>query len=113
MSGRTPSGTVSTLLWCGIVSAVVYVTADLVACLQYPGFSFTDQAVSELFAIGAPTAGLVVPLFSLASTLLLFFAAGVWRAAGARPLRLASAMLAVSAVNALVLWNIFPMHNAG
>jgi hypothetical protein len=32
------------------------------------GISFTAQAPSELFAIGAPTSRLVVPLFSLSST---------------------------------------------
>lgn len=58
-------------LSCGIGAAVVYVATDLIAAAIYPGYSFSDQAVSELFSIGAPTSTLVVPLFSLSSALLL------------------------------------------
>lgn len=102
------------LLACGIVGAALYPVADIVASLRYPGFSYRDQAVSELFAIGAPTSGLVVPLFSLSSTLLLLFAIGIWRAAGERRvLRWLSVMMALSTLDALVLWNFFPMHMRG
>jgi hypothetical membrane protein len=66
------------LLICGILTSLFYVGADIIAAALYPGYSFTDQAVSELFAIGAPTTPLVVPLFSLSSTLVLAFAFGVW-----------------------------------
>jgi len=40
----------------------------------------------ELFAIGAPTSGLVVPISSISSTLLLLFAMGIWRSANGRRL---------------------------
>jgi hypothetical protein len=62
------------LLGCGIVGAALYPLSDIFASTQYPGFSYLDMAVSELFAIGAPTASLVVSLFTSSSTLLLFFA---------------------------------------
>jgi len=102
------------LLACGIAGAALYPLADILATLRYPGFSYRDQAVSELFAIGAPTSGLVVPLFSLSSTLMLLFAVGIWRAADdRRVLRWLAAMMALNALDALVLWNFFPMHMRG
>ena len=48
------------LLVCGIASAALYPLADILAGLRYPGYSFADQAVSELFAIGAPTSAFLV-----------------------------------------------------
>ncbi len=102
------------LLACGILSPAIYIGADLLAARLYPGFSYTDQAVSELFAIGAPTAGLVVTLFTVSSALLLPFAAGLWqRGARKRTLRVMAIMVACSAIDGLVLWNAFPMHMRG
>jgi uncharacterized protein DUF998 len=108
------SRTTNVLLACGILAPLVFVGGDIVAGLLYPDYSFASQAVSELFAIGAPTTGLVVALFSLASLLVLAFAFGVWRSAGERrALRVLAVMFALSAVNGLVLWNFFPMHMRG
>jgi uncharacterized protein DUF998 len=102
------------LLICGILAALSYVASDVVAGMLYPGYSFGDQAVSELFAIGAPTSRIVVPLFSVSSALLCAFALGVWLSCGHnRALRLMAVMIFGSAVNGLVLWNFFPMHMRG
>lgn len=101
------------LAFCGILSSVVYITTDVVAASRYPGFSYADQAVSELFAIGAPTSHFVPPLFTLSSALLLAFAFGIWSFANRLSQRLLAVALAFSAVNALLLWNFFPMHMRG
>lgn len=102
------------LLVCGIAGAALYPLVDIVATTRYPGFSYRDQAVSELFAIGAPTSSFVVPLFSLSSTLLLLFAVGVWMSAnGRRLVRWLAVMMALNSLDALVLWNFFPMHMRG
>jgi len=102
------------LLSCGILSGLAYVATDLLASLLYPGYSLRGQAVSELFAIGAPTSRWVVPLFSLCSMLLFAFAVGVWRTAGGRRLVRALALtFAGSAVVGLLIWNVFPMHMRG
>jgi hypothetical protein len=102
------------LLRCGIAGAALYPLADIFASTRYPGFSYRDQAVSELFAIGAPTSGLVVPLFTLSSTLLLLFAIGIWKSAnGHRRMQWMGAMMALNTIDALVLWNVFPMHMRG
>lgn len=104
----------SALLICGIAAAVAYVATDITCSVLYPGYSFTDQAVSELFAIGAPTARVVAPLFTLSSLLLGAFAIGVWLSAGGNTLlRLAAAMFAGSALVGALLWNLFPMHMRG
>ena len=116
-SGATEERAISlrrVLVACGIVGAVLYPLADIFASTQYPGFSYRDQAVSELFAIGAPTSGIVVPLFTSSSTLLFLFAIGVWMSAnGQRLLRWLAVMMALNAIDALVLWNFFPMHMRG
>ncbi len=102
------------LLAYGIAGSILYTAIDIIAGLQYPDYSFTSQAISELFAIGAPTSGLVVPIFTLSSLLTLAFAAGVWLSSGgSRALRLAALMFAGNAVNGLVLWNVYPMHIRG
>ena len=102
------------LLFCGVLSAVGYIATDILASSLYPGYSFRGQAVSELFAIGAPTSRLAAPLFSLCSVLLLAFAVGVWRVAGPRRLvRAVAVTFACSAVVGLLIWNVFPMHMRG
>ena len=102
------------LLACGIAGAALYPLSDIFASTRYPDFSYRDQAVSELFAIGAPTSALVVTLFSIASALLFLFAIGIWLSAmGRRSVRWMAVMMALNATNALVLWNFFPMHMRG
>lgn len=102
------------LLMCGIASAVIYVLTDIAAAASYPGFDYADQAVSELFAIGAPTSPFVIQLFSLSSALLLLFGLGIWLVSkGNLAMRLLSLMFVGSAVVALSLWNFFPMHMRG
>lgn len=102
------------LLACGIAGAALYPVSDIFASTRYPGFNYRDQAVSELFAIGAPTATLVVRLFSVSSALLLLFAVGIGLSAnGRRSVQLMAIMMALNATDALVLWNVFPMHMRG
>ena len=104
----------SVLLMCGIAAALCYVGTDILGGMVYPGYSFTDQAVSELFAIGAPTSRIVVPLFSVSTGLLGAFAVGVWlSSAHNRLLRLMAVMFGGSTLIGMVLWNFFPMHMRG
>jgi hypothetical protein len=109
-----PSSTQTTiLLLCGVLAPFAYIGTDIVAGLRYPGYSFTAQAPSELFAIGAPTSRLVVPLFSLSSALFVAFAFGVWRASGGkRALQVLALLVAANGIDSLVLWQ-FPMHMRG
>jgi hypothetical protein len=102
------------LLICGVLAAASYVGADIVSGMLYRGYNFFDQAVSELFAIGAPTSRIVVPLFTVSSLLLGAFALGVWLSSGNnRFMRLMAAMFGASALVGILLWNFFPMHMRG
>lgn len=105
---------VAVALACGLLAPLVYIAADVSASLSYPGYSYTDQAVSELFAIGAPTSEAVVRLFTVSSALLLAFAPGIRGAAPQdRLMRWLAWLVALNAVVSLVLWNVFPMHMRG
>jgi hypothetical protein len=102
------------LLICGISAGLLYVATDITASILYPGYSFTDQAVSELFAIGTQTAYIVVPLFSVYSLVLVAFSRGIWlSSAQNRSLRFMATMFTGSALVGLLLWNLFPMHMRG
>jgi hypothetical protein len=102
------------LLICGIIAPLLWIGTDILAGILYAGYSFTSQAISELFAIGAPTSGLVVPLFTVYDLLLVAFALGVWVSASRnRALCVMALMVVGNAVNGLVLWNFFPMHMRG
>lgn len=102
------------LLICGIVAPLLYVVTDIVASYLYPGYSFTDQAVSELFAIGAPTGRVVVPLFTLSTALFAAFSFGVWTSARhRRAVHVLALMILGNAIDTVFLWNFFPMHMRG
>lgn len=102
------------LLTCGILASLVYVGTDILAANLYVGYSFAGQAVSELFAIGAPTSRIVVPLFTLSSVLVAAFGYGVFRSSGPnRALRVMAILFVADAINSIVLWNFFPMHMRG
>jgi hypothetical protein len=102
------------LLLGGVAGPLLFTFADIYAGLQNPDYSFTAQAISELFAIGAPMTYFVVPIFTLGSILALAFSLGVWRSAGgSRAIRLAAVMFVGNAINGFLLWNIYPMHMRG
>jgi uncharacterized membrane protein len=99
---------------CGICSPFLYMLTDIVAAQHYSRYSFKDQAVSELFAIGAPTADVVVIFFTISSLLMLLFSVGVWLSSnGSCILRVLSIMISANAIDSLILWNFFPMHMRG
>jgi hypothetical protein len=43
------------LLSCGVAATLLYFGMDLLATWRYDGYSYTDQTISELSAVGAPT----------------------------------------------------------
>lgn len=66
------------LLLCGLLSSIVYVITDVIGALSYPDYDYAAQAISEMTAIGAPTANLLAPFYWTFSILFLAFAIGVW-----------------------------------
>jgi hypothetical membrane protein len=103
----------SLLLLAGVLSSMVYVTADILCGLRYPGYSFTNQVISELSAIGAPTTALWAGLLQVYAILFAAFTIGIVRESrGNRRLRRASWLL-VAFVLSGPLWSFFPMHQRG
>jgi hypothetical protein len=72
----TSCGTAGLACVLGIRSAALLVT-DVIAALRWEGYSYRDQTVSELAAIGAPTRPLAVTLGLAGSALLVAFGVGV------------------------------------
>jgi hypothetical protein len=102
------------LLGCGILASLLYVAATIVGAVVWKGYSSTDQTVSELFAIDAPSRAVVDPLFVTYSVLWIAFGIGVWRSAGPKwTLRVAAAGLIGKEIEGLVVQLFFPMHLRG
>ncbi len=89
---------------------VLYIALDVAASLAYDGYSYTDQTISELSAIGAPTRAFWLAGSVLYQVLGFAFAFGVLRIAGERrQVRIVGWLLLASAVVGL-LWWVAPMH---
>jgi len=104
---------VGPLLLCGAAASLVYVSSDVIGALSYPGYDYSSQAISEMSAIGAPTAELLAPFYTGFSVLFAAFAAGIWLAAdGRRSLRWSAGLLiAIAALG--IAWAFFPMSMRG
>lgn len=101
------------LLLSGALASLVYFAADVAASLSYPGYRVLDQAISELSAVGAPTAALWGRFMPVYGVLMGAFAIGVLRLPGiARPLRASGIMLLVFTLSGF-LWSLVPMHQRG
>jgi hypothetical protein len=102
------------LLFCGVVSSLLYVGADLLAAARYPGYhSFTSQAISELTALGAPTKRMVEPLLIGYDILVIAFGVGVWASGRKRILHLVGGLLVAIGVVGLTAMPFTPMHVRG
>ncbi len=102
------------LLYCGILSALLYLGTDIIACYRWTEYSARAQVVSELIAIDAPTRPFVVPLFVVYALLVYAFGYGIWRSAGtSRALRVAALLIVCKEILgvAITLW--FPIHMRG
>jgi hypothetical protein len=102
------------LLICGILSSLLYVAATILGAMRWNGYSSTSQTVSELIAINAPSAPLVVPLFLVYSILMFAFGLGVWRSSGQkRVLRIVACLIVGKEVLGLAVTLFAPMHMRG
>ena len=83
------------LLLCGVAYALVYVLGnDVLVAGRFPGYAPLAQNISELAALGSPSRALALALLPVATTLMVAFGVGVWRAArGRRSLRVAGGFL--------------------
>jgi hypothetical membrane protein len=105
------------LLLAGIVSAGIYVIGDVLSGLIYiynssRPYSFKDQWISELTALGSPVRPLMVTVVTVHSLLLAAFAVGILRAAGQnRILRWVGLALLVATAVAVWIHPFFPMSS--
>jgi hypothetical protein len=98
------------LLACGAASTLLYIGMDAIAALRYDGYSYTDQTISELSAVDAPTRSLWIPPGFVYGVLMIAFGVGVWAAGPKRALRLVAGFAAAIGVIGLVAWPFAPMH---
>lgn len=90
---------------------MVYAGADLAASVAYEGYSFTDQTISELSAVGAPTRTLWVTLSVVYSLLRIAFGVGIWRLAGrTHKLQIVAVCIAMIGFLGVVAWPFAPIH---
>jgi hypothetical membrane protein len=101
------------LLLSAIAAVVVYGLGDLVSGLLYDGYSFRDQAISELTAFGSPVRPLMVAVILVHNLLLVAFGVGVWRAATRRSLRWSGLTLAAIGVSGAPTHTIYAMSSRG
>ena len=99
-------------LLCGILASLLYAGTDILAGMLWEGYSFADQAVSELSAIGAPTRPLVIPLYVAHDMLMIAFGLGVWRCSRKRAQRVIGGLLVGYTVVGMV-GLLFPIHQRG
>jgi hypothetical protein len=99
------------LLVCGVLASLLYAVTALVAAARWDDYSATSQTISELFALGAPSASLVVPLFLAHDLLVIAFAVGLWSAPPPRrALRVTAVLLSANGATGLVATAFFPIH---
>lgn len=101
------------LLVCGVVSTVVYLAMDILGSLWWEGYSYVNQTISELAALGAPSRTIAVALGTVYNILLIPFAAGVAASSSRnRLLRIAAAGFAGVAIAGIIA-AFFPIQQRG
>lgn len=105
------SNWVRTALTFGAIAAVFYMALDATCALLYDGYSYRDQTISELSAIGAPTRTLWVVLGLVYTFLTLACGAAIWKAAqGRRAVQVMGVAVFLIGVMGLIGWPFAPMH---
>ena len=102
------------MLLCGILSPILYAVADILAGLQWESYSFRDQTISELGAIGAPSRQLFSALLIPTYLLFIAFAVGVWQSAeGKQKLKIAAGLLIAFGTIAIIVGPFVSMQLRG
>lgn len=92
------------LLMAGIAAVAVYTIGDVLSGLLYSGYSFRNQAISELNAFGSPVRALMVTVILIHGALLLALGIGIVRVAEQKSLRWIGWLL-VAEFFVVGLWN--------
>jgi hypothetical protein len=95
---------------CGLCSSILYLAIDIGGALRFPGYDYAAQAISEMSAIGAPTADLLAPFYRAWSLLFLAFILSLWRLGRSRPPLRRSAAFLVGVAVVGTGFALFPMN---
>jgi len=96
------------LLFCGIISSILYIAINIVTPFYFPGYNAASQTISELSAIDAPSRPLWVTLCNFYSILIIAFGCGILMSANnSRLLRIAAIFLLFYGISGF-FWP--PMH---
>ncbi len=102
------------MLFCGILSPLLYALADMLAGLQWESYSFRDQTISELGAIGAPSSHLFSVLLLPIYLLFIVFGVGIWQSADDKyKLRITAGLLITFGVIAIAIGPFVSMQLRG
>jgi hypothetical membrane protein len=99
------------LLVAGIVAVGVYAVGDLLSGLLYEGYSYRDQAISELAAFGSPVRPLMVAAILVHGLLLVAFGVGVWRSGDRRSLHWVGLLLVAAGLVGFPTHTVFAMSS--
>jgi hypothetical protein len=98
------------LFLCGILSSLVFVSADLISAAAWKGYSYRSQVISELMAINAVSRPVAVPLFMIYDLLVVTFGSGILLFTPEGRLRLAGGLIIGAGITSLITTLFFPMH---
>lgn len=99
------------LLAAGILAVAVYGVGDLVSGLVYNGYSYRDQAISELSAFGSPVRPLMVTVILVHALLMTAFGVGIWRTADRRSLHWVGICLVATGLIGFPTHTVFAMSS--
>ena len=101
------------LLFCGLMSSLLYIGTDILGSIVWEGYSYISQTISELSSIGSPSRPIVVPLFLTYSFLVIGFGFGIRESSfRKRSVRILGVLMIVYGI--LCLSGPFvPMHQRG
>lgn len=88
----------------GAIAPVIYVLADVIGGLLWPGYSHYSETVSTLTSTGAPNQEILVPLFAIYNICVILLALGLYYGVeDGKPLW-GSTLLAVAGIGGLALF---------
>jgi len=94
----------------GMLSSLVFISADLISATSWKGYSYCSQVISELMAINAVPRPVAVPLFVVCDILVLTFGSSLLIFTTERRLRLAGGFIIGAGITSLITTLFFPMH---
>ncbi|WP_291298474.1 DUF998 domain-containing protein [Elioraea sp.] len=96
-----------------ILAVVIYGVGDVVSGLLYTGYSFRDQAISELTAFGSPVRAFMMTIMLAHGGLLVIFGVCLFRSACSRALRWTGALVSAANLVTLPTHTIWAMSSRG